>query len=285
MHPCSDPLTRKLIQLALEEDRVHADLSSELTVPEGLRGMGTIITRESCVVCGMPLVEEIVREAGFRLQVELHREDGDRCEPGEQLLVLSGAAAQILAVERTILNFLQRLCGIATHAAALQQEAAELILLDTRKTTPGWRVIEKYAVRTGGAQNHRMNLEEQILIKDNHLNLATGGVTEVLKRVKERKPTSVRMEVEARSLEELEEVLPSEPDMILLDNLSDEELAEAVTRIRSIRPTTLIEASGRISSDRFAALRAAGVNAASMGALTYGASVIDLSLRLEEEKR
>jgi nicotinate-nucleotide pyrophosphorylase (carboxylating) len=268
-----------LIQLALQEDLGAGDLTSELTIPAAHQSRARILARERLVVCGLFLVERIAKAVDTKLEVSLLFEDGDTAKPDEVLAELRGPTRSLLAAERTILNFLQRLGGVATHARRLSEQAKGLTLLDTRKTTPGWRTLEKYAVRVGGAANHRGSLGDMILVKNNHIDANGGDVRATLRKLSKR-PPYVGVEVEVRTLKELSAALEFEPDVVMLDNMDDSMISQALAIVAKADHQPLVEVSGCVRPERFARLKSLGVTHASLGLLTSGAASVDISMRI-----
>lgn len=280
-----DPSTNEtLISLALAEDIGPGDRTTEWTVPPGTRGRGTIVAKAPSVVAGTAVAVETFRAVDPDLLVELNVGDGDVVTPGDRLLELDGALAGILRGERVALNFLTRLSGIATLTKRFVDAVAGTgaTILDTRKTTPGWRKLEKAAVAAGGGSNHRHGLFDMVLVKDNHI-VASGGIRQAVLRVKERNAEGIQVEVEVTTMEELEEVLPLGVDRVLLDNMDLEGLAAAVARLRAFGPDApRSEASGNMTLDRVRAVAETGVDFISVGALTHSAPGADLSLRITD---
>ncbi|WP_243030474.1 carboxylating nicotinate-nucleotide diphosphorylase [Thermus altitudinis] len=260
----------------LLEDLGHGDLTSALTVPEDLRGQATILAKEEGVVAGLPVAREVFALVDARIAFTPLVEEGARVRPGQEVARLEGPLRGILAGERLALNLLQRLSGIATltrtYVEALRGTRTQV--LDTRKTTPGLRALEKYAVRVGGGRNHRFGLFDGILIKENHIR-AAGGVGEAVRRARAQAPHYLRVEVEVTNLAELEEALEAGADLILLDNFSPEAIREAVRRVGGRVP---VEASGNMTPERARKAAEAGVDYVSVGALTHSAKALDLSL-------
>lgn len=273
-----DPRVAALLDLAVREDVGAGDRTSEATVPDAARARGRLLAKERLVVCGLPLVERVFARVGG-VAAEWRAADGEVVEPGTVLGLLEGRARTLLAGERLALNFVQHLSGIATLTAACVARVAgtKLRVRDTRKTLPGLRVLEKYAVRCGGGENHRMGLDDAILVKDNHLALGGGDFDAAVREARTRFP-SLPLEVEARTLAEVDRALAAGPDLILLDNMSVDELRHAVARVAGRVP---LEASGGITLDTLAAVAATGVDYVAMGALTHSARAVDVSLKLE----
>ncbi len=269
-----------LIDLALQEDLADkGDVTSLATLSPGTPICGHIVAKADGVIAGLPIIEQVFRKIDTAVQVHLHIQDGVRVHPGSLIAEVIGPAPSVLSGERIALNFLQHLSGIATLTARFVQAAAgtQTTILDTRKTTPGWRTLEKYAVRAGGGHNHRMGLFDMVMIKDNHVDAAR-GITAAVETV--RRSTIARgllIEVEVRTLDELREVLPLGVDRVLLDNMTLDEMREAVVLTAGRVP---LEASGNMSLERVAAVAATGVDFISVGALTHSAPALDLSMKI-----
>jgi nicotinate-nucleotide pyrophosphorylase (carboxylating) len=276
-----EPLERALyidiVRRALEEDIRDGDVTTAATVTSSQRARGVLLAKASCILAGLDVAFEAFRQLDPDVEMTPRRRDGERCAAGDEIAEVIGSAAALLTAERVALNFLQRLCGIATRARQFADAAGgRITILDTRKTTPNLRVLERYAVRAGGATNHRTGLFDAVLIKDNHIRLA-GGVGEAVERTRQYRP-GMPIEVEAQSLEQVDAALDARADTILLDNLSLDEIREAVRRTGGRART---EISGGVTLDRIPALAATGANSASVGALTHSAPAIDISFELE----
>jgi nicotinate-nucleotide pyrophosphorylase (carboxylating) len=275
-----------LITMAFAEDLLaNGDITSIATIPETLPGTGFIVARQAGVIAGLPILDRLASVFDRRVQCMLLREDGSRVERGALLARLSGMERNLLELERTALNFLQRLSGIATLTARYVEKVkgTKAVILDTRKTTPGWRRLEKYAVRCGGGRNHRMGLYDAVLIKDNHLAaLQKSGsadpIGDAINAARMKSPTGTIVEVEVDSLEQLDRALTCLPDIVLVDNLGPDALAEAVRRRNEGAPSVLLEASGGVNLETVAALARSGVDRISVGALTHSAPALDLAL-------
>ncbi len=274
------PLVTRLIDLALEEDLPGGDVTSELTVDAGAQATARIIAREQLVVCGTGLIAQVMTRRAVPVSVEVAAGDGAQLKDQELIATLKGPARALLSTERVVLNFLQRLSGIATHTRACLAAAQGLTVLDTRKTLPGWRVLEKYAVKIGGARNHRMSLSDMIMVKNNHVDANGGDVASTLQRVKDHKPWYMPVEVEVRTIAELDAALPFSPEIVMLDNMSDDEMSRAMKLVEQRAPHTLVEVSGNVTAERFAALKALGVKAVSTSSLCGRARSVDISMRL-----
>jgi nicotinate-nucleotide pyrophosphorylase (carboxylating) len=268
---------RDLVRRALEEDLGTGDLTSAATVEAGLRARGTIVAKAPLVVAGLDVATEVFRQADPSAVVEVRWGDGSHVQAGETVAVITGDARALLAGERTALNFLQRLCGIATLTSKYVDAAhGGITILDTRKTTPTFRALEKYAVRVGGGTNHRLRLDDGILIKDNHKRLAGGVGRAAALAVKSS--SGVAVEVEVETLDELDAAIASGAPRILLDNFTTYDIREAVTRVAG---RAEIEISGGVTLERIPELASTGAQYVSIGALTHSAPSADLSFELE----
>jgi nicotinate-nucleotide pyrophosphorylase (carboxylating) len=274
----------RLARLALEEDLGTAgDLTSQAVIPADLTGRAVLVARSPGVLAGLPAAVGVFSQVNPALTFEPHRQDGDALQPNDRLLTVSGRMRSILAGERTALNFIQRLSGIATQTRRYVEAVAGLAcqVLDTRKTTPGWRLLEKYAVRCAGGHNHRVGLHDAVLIKDNHLAaLGTGRevVREAVRLARERYGTGVPLEIEVDDLDQLDVALAAGPDMVLLDNMTPELMREAVRRRDAAAPGVLLEASGGVTLATIRAIAESGVDRVSVGALTHSATALDIAL-------
>ena len=274
------PLVRKLVDLAIEEDLAHGDITASLTVPESHTSKAKVIAREKLVVCGLDIVAEIVKSGGWSLSVQKKASEGAWAADGDILVELAGSTRELLSAERTILNFLQRLSGVATYTREFCDAQKGLKILDTRKTMPGWRLLDKYAVKTGGASNHRFSLGDMVLVKNNHIDAHPQGIKGALADVVAKKPLYMPWEVEVRNLDELKVALSFNPTIVMLDNFNDDALKDAVALVKSAAHQPMIEVSGGVSKERLAKIQAAGVDAASVGALTTRAPNVDISMRI-----
>jgi len=267
---------RDLVRRALQEDIGAGDITSEAIVPAGAAARGVFLVKAACVLAGLDVAVETFRQLDAAVTVDLMRRDGDRCQPGDEVAAIAGSARALLAGERTALNFLQRLSGIATEARRFVDAAAgRIVILDTRKTTPTLRALEKYAVRVGGATNHRIGLFDAFLVKENHVRVA-GGVRKAVGMARASRP-DLPVEVEAQSLAEVDEAIEAGADVVLADNLRDDEIAETVRRARG---RARVEASGGVTLDRLPALAATGADFVSAGALTHSARAVDISFEI-----
>jgi nicotinate-nucleotide pyrophosphorylase (carboxylating) len=282
IEPLEPGLYRDIVRRALDEDVGTGDVTTAATVSPSQRARGVFLVKADCVVAGLDVAFEAFRQAAEKGTGPVpfftaHKQDGEWCRAGEEIAEVTGSAAALLTAERTALNFLQRLSGIATRARRfVDATGGRITVLDTRKTTPTLRVLEKYAVRAGGATNHRTGLYDAVLIKDNHIRLA-GGVKAAIDRTR-RYRSGLPIEIEAQSLVQVDEALAAGADTILLDNLSLEEIREAVTRTDG---RALTEISGGVTLERIPDLAATGAGFVSVGALTHSAPAIDISFELE----
>jgi nicotinate-nucleotide pyrophosphorylase (carboxylating) len=266
---------RTLVARALAEDVGTGDVTSALTIDSSQRGRGIILAKSALVLAGLDVAAETFRQCDPDVRFHAHREDGDRCDAGVVVAEVTGAARALLTAERTALNFLQRLSGIATATAEYVDAAAgRITILDTRKTTPTFRALEKYAVRCGGGTNHRQRLDDGILIKDNHKRLA-GGITAVLRRAAD---ASLPVEVEVETLDELDEALAAGAGRVLIDNFS---LADQHEAVRRCRGRAVVEVSGGVTLERLPDIATTGADFVSVGALTHTVRAADLSFEVE----
>lgn len=268
---------RELVRRALAEDLGWGDVTTEATIDRDQKGRGVILCKRACVLAGLDVALEAFRQLDPGVRMSVHRRDGCGCACGEAVAEIVGRAAAMLTAERTALNFLQRLSGIATLTRRfVEASGGRITILDTRKTTPLLRVLEKYAVRAGGGVNHRLALDDGILIKDNHARLA-GSVANAVRRMRKAN-REMPTEVEAQSLEQVDEALEAGADIVLLDNLPTPDIVEAVRRCSGRAKT---EISGGVTLERMPELVATGADYVSIGALTHSAPAADLSLEIE----
>lgn len=280
-----------LLENALKEDCATHDATSQACIDPGQRAIATIITRQDCVLSGLGCVQRILDVYGqLDGKVTSHPDvrsnseifDGVRLRPGQSVAVIRHNARVILACERLILNIMQRMCGIATATRHYVDAVAgtKATILDTRKTVPGLRILDKWAVRCGGGTNHRLDLSDGILIKNNHVDLA-GGAVEALQRALSRRSSGLRIEVEVRSQEEFEQALKHGAEAILLDNMTPEQVRQAVERVATLDRKVPLEASGGINLQNVRQYAETGVDFISIGALTHSVPATDLSMRLQ----
>lgn len=280
-----DRALETLIDLALEEDVGSGDVTSLWTVRDAARGRARIVARAEGVVAGRRAADRVFARVDPDLLRTWRIEDGARVARGDEIVRVAGSMRAILAAERTALNVLARLSGIATAAARFVAavEGTGATIIDTRKTTPGWRALEKAATVSGGAGNHRMGLYDMVLIKENHIR-AAGGISAALEAVAApAEAAGITVEIEVRDLDELEEALAHRPDRILLDNMDESRLRRAVERAAALGPARpLLEASGGVTLDRVRAIARTGVDLISVGSITHSAPALDLSLLVDE---
>ena len=275
--PPAPTILAETVRRALSEDIDRGDITTEACVEPTALGTATLNARERIVVCGLPIVEEVFAQIDLAVDVDFRAQDGDFLDAGTALATLDGPAASILLGERVALNFLQRLTGVSTMTRrfvdALPEGSATRIT-DTRKTTPGLRAFERYAVRCGGGHNHREDLGAAILIKDNHI-AAAGGCTQAIERARAHAPHTCRIECEVDTRPQLEEALAAGADIVMLDNFDDDAVRDALTLING---RAVVEVSGGITLERVATLGALGVDVISVGALTHSSPSCDLGL-------
>jgi nicotinate-nucleotide pyrophosphorylase (carboxylating) len=270
-----------IVDLALEEDLASGDITTESCIAPSAKAVAHAVARKPMVACGGPVFARVFEKIDpSHVAFEAHVEEGAHVESGARLWSVRGNARSILMGERAALNFVQRMCGIATisrtYVSALSQGSRTRIV-DTRKTTPGLRALERYAVRMGGAHNHRDNLGSAILIKDNHIQ-AAGSISAAIERAKQHAPHTSKIECEVESLQGLDEAIAAGADIVLLDNMDTSMIKEAVARAKG---RVFLEASGRVTLDRVRELSEAGVDAISVGALTHSAPAADIGLDFE----
>jgi nicotinate-nucleotide pyrophosphorylase (carboxylating) len=272
-----------IIKLALEEDNAAGDITTHALISQGRKARGYIIAKEPGIVGGLFLVHRIYRLLSKRVNVAIKAKEGDPIKEGQVLVTLSGEARAILAGERTVLNFLQRICGIATytHKFVQQIRGFRTKILDTRKTVPGWRFLDKYAVKMGGGANHRLNLAESFLVKDNHKKICS--LENIIRMMPELKKSKKVIEVEVETIDELNRVLKTRPTVIMLDNMPLKDIAQSVKIVRKLsagqRP--LLEVSGGVNLRNIRNIAKLKVDFISVGAITHSAPALDISLEIE----
>ncbi len=275
------PHVEALVELAIEEDLGRGDITTQSVMLEPLESQARITARQDLVICGLELAAYVFARVDPSLQFSPLAADGDDVSKGQEVALISGPTACLLAAERLALDFLMRMSGVATitrkYVRIVTATGAQAKVVDTRKTIPGWRVLDKYAVAKGGGQNHRMDLGSGILIKDNHI-AACGSVWETVCRARKLAPHGLRIEVEVRTMDELDQALDAGADIVLLDNMSIEEIAASVEKAKG---RALTEASGGINIDTIAGIAMTGVNMISIGRLTHSAPAVDLAMDLQ----
>jgi len=267
-----------LFELAYAEDIGEGDITTNNLVPPDSSKTARLIAKEEGIVAGLPVAEMVFRKFDNDIEWNAKLPDGSNVKPGDVLVEFKGNYRALLTGERKALNFLQRLSGIATYAAKCMKEVEghNVEILDTRKTLPGYRYLDKYAVRMGGASNHRFGLYDMVMIKDNHIQVA-GGIQEAVKAIRSKIPKSIKIEVETTTLEQVQEALNADVDIIMLDNMSSKIMKEAVELINGRAKT---EASGNMTLKRIRKVAATGVNYISIGALTHSVKALDISQRI-----
>jgi nicotinate-nucleotide pyrophosphorylase (carboxylating) len=274
-----------IVKDALAEDLASGDVTTEALIPSDLTGKASILVKRDGVLAGIDVAKEVFRQVDPSLQFKVLVKDGSKVRKGKVVATVEGKAASILKAERTALNFLQHMSGIATETARYVKAVSgtKAVITDTRKTIPGLRMLEKYAVRAGGGKNHRLNLSDGILIKDNHLiALRASGVDlgKVVKIARQRAPKGLKIEVEVESVQQASEALAAGADIIMLDNMKLEDMRKAV---KLVKGRALLEASGGITLDNVRSVAETGVDFISIGALTHSARALDISLEFEPE--
>lgn len=266
----------KIIRLALEEDMPQGDITTDNLIPPESKTRGIFVAKEKGVIAGLPVAERVFKLLDAYISFTALVQDGNEVSPGQHLAEVNGPSRAILKGERTALNFLQRLSGIATQTRQFVKavQGTRTQILDTRKTTPGLRILEKYAVRQGGGQNHRFSLSDMVLIKDNHLQIV-GSIREAVQKIKHHVEKQVKIEVEVTSLEEALEAHQAGADWIMLDNMS---LAEMRQVVEAIKGRAILEASGNITLEKAREIALIGVDYISVGRLTHSVKALDISL-------
>ncbi len=274
---------RKLIEAAFYEDIPFCDITSEFLISDNAVGRAYFLAKKDLIVCGKPVVEEVFNFIDPEIKIDWQVKEGEEVKAYTKLGFVEGLIKSILKAERIALNFFQHLSGIATYTRVIVKkiEPYHTTLLDTRKTLPGWKMLQKYAVKVGGGQNHRFSLSDGILIKDNHIK-ALGGIKEVFNRLK-KLPHYLKVEIEVKSLEELEIILKSKApiDIVLLDNFSLEDIKKAISLIKKYKSNIKTEVSGGITLENVENYAKLGIDYISSGALTHSVKAVDISLKLE----
>ena len=267
----------QLIRMALQEDITSEDVSTNAVMPTATRGTVDLIAKEDGVVAGLEIYARVFKILDEKTEIELHCKDGDEVKKGELMATVTGDIRVLLSGERVALNYLQRMSGIATYTRQVAKllEGSNVTLLDTRKTTPNCRVFEKYAVRVGGGHNHRYNLSDGVLLKDNHIG-AAGSVAKAVKMAKAYAPFVRKIEIEVETLDQVKEAVEAGADIIMLDNMTPEIMKQAVELIDGRAQT---ECSGNITKENIQKIREIGVDFVSSGALTHSAPILDISMK------
>jgi nicotinate-nucleotide pyrophosphorylase (carboxylating) len=275
--PLTKKETRAIVAAALEEDDTRHDITTAATVLSDRRARCRLVARKAGVIAGLPLVAEAFEQLDKKVTIRIDHEDGSKVRPNAPVMFLSGHARGLLSAERVALNFVQHLSGIATLTAKYVEavKGTRAHILDTRKTTPGLRLLEKYAVRAGGGLNHRMDLAAAVLIKDNHLAAVDGDIGIAVERARAVGPAGIKVEVECDNLEQVRKAIDAGVDVILLDNMGLKEMSEAV---KLVEGKVVTEASGGVTLETVKDIAETGVNWISVGALTHSAPALDLAL-------
>ena len=274
-----NPLVTQIISMALNEDVGTGDITTETTIPADKTASGRFIAKEDMIICGIEVAELVFNTVDENISFSANFKDGDKVCKGDVIATVNGNARNVLTAERTSLNLMQRLTGIATrtHEAVKCIKGTKAKITDTRKTTPGLRVLEKYAVRAGGGTNHRFNLADGILIKDNHI-AVSGGIKNAVANARKAAPHTLKIEVEVETKEQLAEALEAGADIIMLDNMSNELMSECV---KTIDGRALVEASGNMGDKDLYEVAKTGVDIISIGALTHTVRAADISLKFK----
>lgn len=278
-------LIDKLIDLALEEDINTGDITTESIIPESMNAVATMTAKQEGVVSGLEIVKMVFERFQKDVVFTPYFKNGDCVKKGDVILKVEASYPTLLRGERLSLNIFQRMCGIATETSRYvkELEGFDTQLLDTRKTAPGLRVLDKMAVKDGGGTNHRMGLYDMAMIKDNHIKMA-GGITKAVGQVRSRIPATIKIEVETTNMAEVNEAVAAGADIIMLDNMGNEAMAEAVAAIKASGKGIKTEASGNMSIPRLKEVAATGVDFISVGALTHTVKAMDISMNIQVEK-
>ncbi|ARE85711.1 carboxylating nicotinate-nucleotide diphosphorylase [Clostridium formicaceticum] len=274
-------LLEKIIKNALIEDINYTDLTTDTLLEESNRGKAMMIAKEEGVIAGISVVEMVFKLIDPTMEIIPMKEDGDCVTKGEKIIEIRGKTKNLLKGERVALNFLQRMSGIATKSREYSEfvKGYAIKIVDTRKTTPGLRVLEKYAVKVGGCHNHRFNLSDAVLIKDNHIK-AVGSITQAIKQCRKKVSHTVKIEVEVETIQQLKEALEAKADIIMLDNMSTQTMKEAVAITNK---TAILEASGNITKEKLIEIAEIGIDIISVGELTHSIKAMDISMNLVKE--
>lgn len=269
----------KIVLNALEEDMPYGDVTTDNLIPENDVTEAKFIAKAEGVIAGMPVATRVFELIDNRISIEIFKNDGDKVVKGDIIAILRGSTAGILKGERTALNLMQRLSGIATRTSVFAELVKDykVSVVDTRKTTPGLRYLEKYAVRCGGGRNHRYSLSDAVMLKDNHI-AAGGGIIPAVEKVRANIPHTVKIEVEVEDMEMVREAVEAGADIIMLDNMNEAAMAEAV---KYIDGRALVEASGDVTEERIRAIAETGVDIISIGRITHSVKALDISLRFK----
>ena len=269
----------EIIKTALKEDINYIDTTTDLMISEGHTSSADIFAKAEGVLCGIEVAVRVFTLLDGGIRYSIFKKDGDRIKPGDKIAVIEGPTRALLKGERTALNLLQHMSGIATQTDRCVQivKGTKAAITDTRKTMPGLRALQKYAVAIGGGKNHRFNLSDGAMLKDNHID-AAGGITAAVRAVRERLGHMVRLEVETRNIDEVKEAIKAGADVIMLDNMTCEQMREAV---KLAAGRVLLEASGGITGENLRAVAETGVDIISIGALTHSVKALDISMKID----
>lgn len=269
----------KIVLNALEEDMPYGDVTTDNLIPENDVTEAKFIAKADGIIAGMPVAARVFELIDSRISIEIFKNDGDKVTKGDIIAILNGPTAGILKGERTALNLMQRLSGIATRTNVFTELVKDykVSVADTRKTTPGLRYLEKYAVRCGGGRNHRYSLSDAVMLKDNHI-AAGGGILSAVSKVRANIPHTVKIEVEVENMDMVREAVEAGADIIMLDNMNEAAMAEAV---KYIDGRALVEASGDVTEERICAIAETGVDIISIGRVTHSVKALDISLRFK----
>ena len=278
-------LITKLLDLGIEEDINTGDITTESIIPDSMNAVATMTAKQEGVISGLEIVKMVYDRFQSDVVFTPYFKDGDQVKKGDVILKIEATYPTLLRGERLSLNLFQRMCGIATETAKYVKElkGTSTELLDTRKTAPGLRVLDKLAVKHGGGTNHRMGLYDMAMIKDNHIKMA-GGITKAVEQVRARIAEGIKIEVETTNLDEVKEAIAAGADIIMLDNMGNEAMAEAVATIKAANKGIKTEASGNMSIPRLIEVAATGVDYISVGALTHTVKAMDISMNIQVEK-
>ncbi len=276
------PAIEQLIDIALQEDLINNDMTSLFTVSDDSQSIAYIIAKEDMVFSGFPIVEPIIKKIDKTIKFESKVEEGSKIKKGTVCVTFEGNSRTILMAERIILNFMQRMSGISTKTLSFVEALnnPNIRIVDTRKTLPGFRAIDKYSVRMAKGYNHRLGLSDGIIIKENHIK-ATGSITKAIKSIKENVPHTMKVECEVTNLKEVKEAVDAEADIIMLDNMNIAMMQEAITIIRASKYKILIEVSGNVTIERLPSLGKLDIDIISTGAITHSIKAADLSMKFQ----
>ncbi len=277
----------RIVKVALNEDISSGDITSDSLEFKKNSITGSIIAKQSGILCGVEIIEYVFKEVSESNKVEILKKDGNKVFSGDVVVKIKGNPVDLLRAERTGLNFLSHLSGIATLTNRFVERAnsknPECLILDTRKTLPGLRYLQKYAVKTGGGENHRFNLSEHVLVKENHLSISNISIKEMVSSIRKKTPPNTIVEIEVENLQQLKEVIDTDTDIIMLDNFKIDDIGEAVKLIKLAKPDIRLEVSGGVTLDNVAEIADTGVDRISVGSLTNSAPVVDFTMLINSK--